>query len=85
VDRGGSAYRRSGRFGPPPKSTVRRVQRKRRLVFTAKRNVGTTNARDVRNDTGGQSAAQHRNDERRVWRDGCWVENPSPQPKSRVW
>ena len=31
---------------------VRRVQRKRRLVFTAKRNVGTK-MRDVRNDTGG--------------------------------
>ena len=32
----GSAYRRSGRFGTPANRPVRRVQRKRRLAFTAK-------------------------------------------------
>ena len=37
----GSAYRRSGRFGTPANRPVRRVQRKRRLAFAAKRNVGT--------------------------------------------
>jgi hypothetical protein len=58
---GGSAYRRSGRFASANRP-VRRVQRKRRLVFTAKRNVGTKCATFA--TTPGRSPAQHRNDER---------------------